>query len=105
MTDTISINELQLLLNTSKVLLIDVRSAREFKDLQIPEAVNIPLEHIEKGLFDPKSDTCIVTVCASGGGRSKRAALLLRQQFNNPVYSLIGGSFAWFEEAPALKIY
>lgn len=97
MTTSISKKELNLLLHASKVVLVDVRSRREFKDLHIPTALNIPLELIEKGLFQPEEHICIVTICATGGGRSKRAANILSAQFNNPVYSLEGGAYDWFE--------
>ncbi len=97
MTNSISKKELNLLLHASKVVLVDVRSSKEFKHLHIPTALNIPLESIEKGLFQPEEHICIVTICASGGGRSKRAANILASQFNNPVYSLDGGTYDWFE--------
>lgn len=97
MTQEISLKELNLLLNTSRVLIIDVRSFKEYKELHIPDAINIPIEEIEAGHFQPESGVCIITVCASGGGRSKRAASILKRQFNNPVYSLIGGTFGWYK--------
>ncbi len=96
MTQDISLKELNLLLDTSRVLIIDVRSPKEYKELHIPDAINIPIEDIETGRFQPESGVCIITVCASGGGRSKRAASMIKRQFNNPVYSLIGGTYAWF---------
>lgn len=96
MTQNISLKELNLLLDTSRVLIIDVRSPKEYKELHIPDAINIPIEDIETGRFQPESGVCIITVCASGGGRSKRAASMLKRQFNNPVYSLIGGTYGFF---------
>jgi len=96
MTQDITLKELNLLIDTSRVLIIDVRSHREFKDFHIPGAVNVPLEEIESGRFQPEPGVCIITVCASGGGRSKRAASMLKRQFNNPVYSLIGGTYGFF---------
>lgn len=96
MTDEISLREFNILLDTSRVIVIDVRSHKEHKELHIPNSINIPIEEIETGRFQPESGVCIITVCASGGGRSKRAATILKRQFNNPVYSLNGGTFGWF---------
>lgn len=97
MSHSISKKELNLLLHASKVTIVDVRTPKEFREMHIPTAINIPIEQIEKGLFQPDEHICIVTVCASGGGRSKRAANILSSQFNNPVYSLDGGLYDWFE--------
>lgn len=101
MSQPISKKELNLLLHASKVLIIDVRTPKEFKELHIPTAINIPIEKIEKGLFQPDEHICIVTVCASGGGRSKRAANILAKQYNNPIYYLDGGTYNWFEISQA----
>ncbi|MFM6984218.1 MAG: rhodanese-like domain-containing protein [Chitinophagaceae bacterium] len=101
MSQPISKKELNLLVSTSKVMLLDVRSATEFNEFHIPTAINVPLEQIEKGTFQPEAYICIITICATGGGRSKRAANILAKQFNNPVYYLDGGTYNWFEISQA----
>ncbi len=101
MSQAISKKELNLLVNNSKVILLDVRSAKEYNDFHIPTAINVPLEQIEKGTFQPEEYICIITICATGGGRSIRAANILAKQFNNPVYYLDGGTYDWFEISQA----
>jgi rhodanese-related sulfurtransferase len=58
----------------AKLLVIDVRTQKEYAAGHIPEAVNIPLEELEsriEAMHLPK-DTHIVTMC-DRGGRSSRA--------------------------------
>jgi len=57
--------------------LVDVRTPREFAGGHLPDAVNVPLDQLPKGLGKmPKSRT-IVVYCASGA-RSAAAARQLR---------------------------
>jgi rhodanese-related sulfurtransferase len=62
----------------TKILVIDVRSAREFATGHIPGAVNIPIEGLARKLEEMKvsRETTLVTMCEHGG-RSSRAALEL----------------------------
>jgi len=63
-----------------KVLVIDVRSPKEFESGHVPGAVNIPIEDLSKriGEMAVPTDTTIVTVCEHGG-RSSRAVLELQK--------------------------
>ena len=49
--------------------------------------------------FTDWSDALIVTVCGKGGGRSERAASMLRDRGFSWVRSLCGGTDAWFMHA------
>ena len=59
-----------------KVLIIDVRDAKEFAEGHVPGAINIPVSELSKRLPEMKvsKDTIIVTMCEHGG-RSSRASL------------------------------
>jgi len=63
-----------------KILVVDVRSAKEFAEAHVPGATNIPVEELSKRILELKvsKDTVIVTVCEHGG-RSSRAALELEK--------------------------
>lgn len=63
-----------------KILVIDVRSEKEYAAGHIPGAVNIPIEELSKKIAAMKvaKDTVIVTVCEHGG-RSSRAVLELQK--------------------------
>lgn len=62
------------------ILIIDVRSPKEFDAGHVPGAVNIPVEELSKRIAEMKvsKDTTIVTMCEHGG-RSSRAALELQK--------------------------
>jgi rhodanese-related sulfurtransferase len=59
-----------------KVLVIDVRDAKEFAEGHVPGAINIPVSELGKRLpeMQVSKDTTIVTMCEHGG-RSSRASL------------------------------
>jgi rhodanese-related sulfurtransferase len=63
-----------------KVLVLDVRSPKEFEQGHIPGAINIPAEELSKRIQALKlsPNTVIVTMCEHGG-RSSRASLELRK--------------------------
>lgn len=62
-----------------KILVIDVRTPKEYEAEHIPGSVNIPLDEIEKKIVEMKvpKDTTIVTICEHGG-RSSNAAMVLQ---------------------------
>ena len=62
------------------IVLIDVRSEREFQAVSLEEAVNLPLPQLEHGICTLAADTStpLVLYCASGA-RSGMACTLLRQ--------------------------
>ncbi len=63
-----------------KVLVVDVRTPKEFAEGHIPGAVNIPLEELRKKIGETKlaKETRIITVCEHGG-RSSRAVQELQE--------------------------
>lgn len=87
----------QLLNNKNNIMVIDVRGKKEYNEKHIPFAGNLPIEIIEAGNFIPEPGKIIITACGKGGGRSERAAKYLRENSNNEVYFLDGGTFGWVE--------
>ncbi|XP_078255831.1 thiosulfate sulfurtransferase/rhodanese-like domain-containing protein 3 [Rhinoraja longicauda] len=59
LSETVSYQELQKLLKSNQIFLIDVREPWELKEYgQIPGSINIPLDQVEQALrLDPKSFT------------------------------------------------
>ena len=98
-SNCIAREELKQLIETKQqqVKILDVRSKEEYDESHIPGAINIAILEIELAskLFD-KSDF-VITACGKGGGRSERAAKYLRENSNNEVYFLDGGTFGWVE--------
>ncbi len=58
-----------------KILVIDVRTPKEFETGHVPGAVNVPVDELAQKIGEMKvaKDTTIVTICEHGG-RSSRAA-------------------------------
>lgn len=74
-------------------ILVDVRSAREFKDGHAPVARNIPLDSLDRRTGTLSAQTPIVTICHSGVRSAQAARLLSGKGFQ--VSSLRGGMIAW----------
>lgn len=78
-------------------IVIDVRSPDEFHAAHVEGAVNIPLDTLDARANELRRDAQIVTVCGKGGGRSDRAAALLRSIGFTSARSLCGGTQGWLE--------
>ncbi|MGZ3773418.1 MAG: MFS transporter [Pseudobdellovibrionaceae bacterium] len=67
---TISVNDLNLLLNTTEIIILDVRSSEEFNDDHITNALNRPEESLPNSIADLPKSARIVTNCGKGGGNN-----------------------------------
>lgn len=76
---------------------VDFREPDEFEAAHVEGALNIPLEALEQRAAELPKDGLIVTVCGKGGGRSDRAAALLRSIGFASARSLCGGTQSWLE--------
>jgi rhodanese-related sulfurtransferase len=76
-------------------IIVDVRSPEEFASAHVEGAVNIPLDTLEERAEELPKDALVVTVCGKGGGRSDRAAELLRTHGFTAARALCGGTNAW----------
>ena len=84
------------------VLLVDVRSATEFRSGHVPGAYNIPLEEMESRLDDLDTERRIVLICKSG----QRAGLAARCLEANGVDASAdsGGTDAWVKAGLELVV-
>ncbi len=73
--------------------LLDVRTAAEFSDGHLPDAVNIPLDELRSRLYEIPQDRMIVTYCKVGQ-RGYMATRLLRQK-GFDASNLSGGYMTW----------
>ena len=69
-----------LLDHNGKVLILDVRTPREYARGHVPEAVNVPIDVLARKVkqMQVAKTTTIVTMC-DHGGRSSRAAMELQK--------------------------
>lgn len=97
--ECISVGELaEKLRRGEPVTIVDVRAPEEFAAGHIDGATNIPLDALPDEFARLRSAAAVVTVCTSGGGRSERAAQLLRDCRLGPVRSLRGGMREWQQQ-------
>jgi hydroxyacylglutathione hydrolase len=76
------------------LIVLDVRSAREWRAGHIAGSMNIPLAELPHRLQELPADGTLVTQCASGG-RSSIAASLLLMAGATSVENLSGGIEGW----------
>lgn len=89
-TDPVGLSER---LGTRSVLVLDVRSAAEWRHGHIRGSENVPLGSVKRRLAEFPRDRTIVTVCASGHRSAAAARALRRAGFE--VENLHGGMHAW----------
>jgi rhodanese-related sulfurtransferase len=100
-----AIEDLQQLLKQSpdQLAIIDVRTAEEYTEKNIPGAINIPLDELERRSNELSKQSLIITVCGKGGGRSAEAAVILKQQGFSKALFLCEGTVGWYERVEEEK--
>ena len=95
--DCIALEELKKNLTAgNRIQIIDVRSREEFAEKHIPEAVNIPLDELERAFSGLDKQLFFIIACGKGGGRSAKGAEILLQRGFRTAW-LCGGTFGWFD--------
>ena len=97
----ITVNELNQLMQSQQVTLIDVREEFEYNAANISGAHLIPLAKINKASL-PKTNKPIVIHCKLGGRSAKACMQLLAEDPELDVASLDGGIEAW--QAAGFKV-
>lgn len=96
---SVSVDDFQHLIADSSVIRLDVRTAKEFDEGHIPNAVNIDVlqpDFLQKSLSSLPCKRTIAVNCRSGK-RSKKAAELLAKK-GYKVVELDTGFNGWMEE-------
>jgi len=86
-----------MMINKQDAIIIDVRTADEYKKGHIVNAKNIPVSQIDKGSFaqiEKHKETPIIVVCASGDRSSSAASKLVKAGFTQ-VNNLFSGMNGW----------
>ncbi len=93
---TITAEELHQLINSGEPpLLVDVRSAEEYKqDGHIPGARLLPLPLLPLRRSEIPLDLPVVMVCRSGARSSSACEHLVNNGYTQ-IYNLVGGMMAW----------
>ena len=94
---SISILELKALMDAQKVIVIDIRTVEEFEEGHIWNSIHRPIDSLPNSVRDLPEESLLITVCNKGGGRSERAAEILRAAGWKNVNWLEGGYLGWVE--------
>lgn len=75
--------------NNDRIIILDVRSEREYLEGHIRNAINIPFDRVLKEEININNDKIVLVYC-SRGGRSMRVAKLLSYK-GFRIVNVIGG--------------
>lgn len=89
---TVSVAEAKDLLSSGAVL-IDVRSAQEWRTGRAPQAKHLPLDRLQTSTAGINRNKPVIAICASGVRSASAARALAAQGYK--AYSLRGGMAAW----------
>lgn len=81
-------------LGDNKAQFIDVRTPQEFSAGHAKNAVNMPLDDLEKTLSGLDAEKPTYVICQTGR-RSQKAAELLQRSGFTKIYNVGGGTAAW----------
>ena len=90
----IEATELQPILETQKIYLIDVRNDDEIARGVIPGAIYLTLSSVPSVDLSPLENQTVVFYCHAGV-RSAQAAAFVADQIDANIYNLRGGILAW----------
>ena len=85
----------ELLQSDSSVILVDVRTVEENKDLRIPNSLLIPLDTLkaQAGVLQPDKNATIIIYCRSGNRSKDAADILIDLGYTNVLD--MGGIIDW----------
>lgn len=86
--------ELAEAMRENRIVVVDIRDARDYHEAHIPGAQHVTPAQIPSALADLPADRPVVVVCRSGH-RSVGAARKLLRAGRSHVFSLHGGMRAW----------
>ena len=93
--DQISVQELKDRIAANRLgNLVDVRRPNEWNNGHIPEAQNVPLNHLSENIRYMDPNISIAVICA-GGYRSSIAASIFEQHGFTHIFNVVGGMAAW----------
>jgi cysteine synthase/rhodanese-related sulfurtransferase len=103
--DNITTDEGEKLVRAGATLL-DVRTAQEYNNVHIAEAINIPVQAMAAGPVQglPADKSALIVAICGSGQRSLSAMLLLKAQGYEKVKNVKGGMGAWMQENRPLNL-
>jgi len=93
-TPSIDVAELDALVATGSVRVLDVREDHEFRSGHVPGAIHVPVKRLPDRVAKLKKDKPYAVICASGSRSAGATNYLLDNGFEGAV-SVRGGTSAW----------
>jgi rhodanese-related sulfurtransferase len=93
------------LLAEGGVLILDVRTPKEFQGGHLPNAKLMPVQEISRRLSELPTDKTqpILVYCGTGIRSSKAAHILYRNGYKD-IYNMAGGLHAWIASQKPIQI-
>jgi hydroxyacylglutathione hydrolase len=92
--EEVTLDQVEGVIQTEGIYVLDVRSKGEWEDGHIPQAKHVMLGHLQEQAHTIPHDKPILVYCKTGG-RSAIAASLLQVHGFKDVQSLVGGYEEW----------
>ena len=91
---TISVQDTKMMIDSSDVFILDVRTQEEYDAGHINGSTLIPVQVIETRLDEIPKDRKILVYCRSGGRSSEASQILIKNGFEE-IYNMNGGIDDW----------
>jgi len=82
--------------------LVDVREVDEFKNVRVPDTINIPLSEFQFRFSEIPTDKPLILVCQTGV-RSMMAARFMDANGYDEVYNFTEGTVGWLKRGLAVE--
>jgi len=94
------------LVHQGGVVLIDVRTEKDFDRAHLPGAISVPLDQLEARVEELRAAgrTVIVYCCGKWGAESAQAVALLRSQGVDDAHAVAGGFQRWVDAGYVVEV-
>jgi rhodanese-related sulfurtransferase len=93
----VSTEEAKQQIDKDEVVVLDVRTAEEYQQGHIPNAILIPVDELESRLNELDKEETYLVVCRSGNRSAQASEILTSNSFTN-IYNMTGGMNNWAYE-------
>ncbi len=93
--ENIGVVEFHQIIGNHSFWIIDIREKEQFQEKHVQDAISIPLENIERGIFWLSPPKEIIVYCERGGSSIIAARILEEKGYK--VKTLVGGIQAYWQ--------
>lgn len=95
--EDVTVGQAKKLIANDEVVVIDVRTQKEYDEGHIPNAMLIPLDEVDNVMEEMDKDASYLMVCRSGNRSSTASELLAKNGFQH-IKNMAGGMNEWTYE-------